>query len=189
MAHLHYSVKRYLILDKYINMNRMRNIMPSRAPLIATTALNQLIAMGKQIRAQRKALRINATTVAEAAGMSRVTLHRIEKGEPSVTMGAYLNVMEALNLDFGIIKPTEPAENILDVDREGWIPARILLADYPQLKQLAWQVHGTDELTPVEALSIYQRNWRHVDVQAMQTHERQLVDALRIGLGKSGGTV
>ena len=23
-----------------------------------------------------------------------------------------------------------------------WLPARVRLADYPQLKQLAWQVHG-----------------------------------------------
>lgn len=163
--------------------------MPARTPIIATTVANKLIALGKQIRAQRKALRINATAAAEAAGMSRVTLYRIENGEPSVTMGAYLNAMEALNLDFGIIKPTELAANTLDAEHKGWIPARIQLADYPQLKQLAWQVHGTDELTPAEALSIYERNWRHVDVQALEPRERQLVDALRVALGKSDGTV
>jgi transcriptional regulator with XRE-family HTH domain len=162
--------------------------MPAPTPIIATIVANKLIAMGKQIRAHRKAMRINATTAAEAAGMSRVTLHRIENGEPSVTMGAYLNAMEALKIDFGILQPTVPADQASG-DREGWIPARIHLADYPQLKQLAWQVHGTDELTPAEALSIYERNWRHVDVQALEPHERQLVDALRIGLGEPGGIV
>jgi transcriptional regulator with XRE-family HTH domain len=162
--------------------------MPARTPIIATTAANKLIAMGKLIHAHRKALRISAITAAEAAGMSRVTLYRIENGEPSVTMGAYLNAMEAMNMDFGIIKPAESDDHALN-DREGWIPARIHLADYPQLKQLAWQVHGTDELTPVEALSIYERNWRHVDVNALEPHERQLVDALRIGLGEPGGIV
>lgn len=163
--------------------------MPVRTPVIATTAANKLIAMGKQIRAHRKALRINATAAAEAAGMSRVTLHRIENGEPSVTMGAYLNAMAALNMDFGIIKPAGLADPALDTDREGWIPARIHLSDYPQLKQLAWQVHGTNELTPAEALSIYERNWRHVDVNALKPHERQLIDALHIGLGEPGGIV
>ncbi len=163
--------------------------MPARTPIIATTVADKLIAMGKQIRAHRKALRINATTAAEAAGMSRVTLHRIENGEPSVTMGAYLNAMEALNIDFGILQPTAPADPEPGTDREGWIPARIHLADYPQLKQLAWQVHGTDELTPTEALSIYDRNWRHVDVNALEPRERQLIDALRIGLGEPDGIV
>jgi hypothetical protein len=82
-------------------------------------------------------------------------------------MGAYLNTMETLDMDFGIIKSTELVADTFNFDRKGWIPARIHLADYPQLKQLAWQVHGTDELTPAEALSIYERNWRHVDMQSL----------------------
>jgi transcriptional regulator with XRE-family HTH domain len=163
--------------------------MPARTPIIASTAAEKLIVLGKQIRAHRKVLRISATTAAEAAGMSRVTLHRIENGEPSVTMGAYLNAMEAQGMDFGVIKPTGVAVDAPNEDRKGWIPERIRLADYPQLKQLAWQVHGTDELTPVEALSIYERNWRHVDAQALEPRERDLVDALRIGLGERGGVV
>lgn len=163
--------------------------MPARPPIIASMAAEKLIALGKQIRARRKALRISATAAAEAAGMSRVTLHRIENGEPSVTMGAYLNAMEAQGMDFGIIKPTDLAADALNEDRKGWIPARIRLGDYPQLKQLAWQVHGTDELTPVEALSIYERNWRHVDVPTLEPRERDLIDALRIGLGEHGRAV
>jgi transcriptional regulator with XRE-family HTH domain len=163
--------------------------MPVPTPIIANTAANKLIELGKQIRAHRKKLRINATATAEAAGMSRVTLYRIEKGEPTVTMGAYINAMIALNMDFGIIRPTQLIADEIDVDHQGWIPARIHLSDYPQLKQLAWQVHGTDELTPVEALSIYERNWRHVDVQALDPHEKQLIDALRTGLGESAKNV
>lgn len=171
------------------NMSIIRNIMPSSAPVIASAVADKLIDLGKQIRAHRKALRVSATAVAEAAGMSRVTLYRIESGEPSVTMGAYLNAMEALSMDFGIRKSADLAADALNVDRKGWIPARIRLADYPQLKQLAWQVHGTDELTPAEALSIYDRNWRHVDVNALEPHEQQLIDALRLGLGERGGNV
>ena len=63
------------------------------------------------------------------------------------------------------------------------------LADYPQLQQLAWQVQGTDELTPTEALSIYERNWRHLDVQARAASERDLVDALRLALGDGAARV
>lgn len=160
--------------------------MPAQSPAIAAMAAEKLIALGNQIRAHRKVLRLSATAVAEAAGMSRVTLYRIEKGEPAVTMGAYLNALEALGLDLGIVQPSTRAT---DADHEGWIPARIRLSDYPQLKQLAWQVHGTDELTPAEALSIYERNWRHIDLQALDTRERQLVDALRLALGAGRGDV
>jgi DNA-binding XRE family transcriptional regulator len=179
----------YLILDIFVYLNRMRNTMPARTPIIASTAADKLLAMGKQIRAHRKALRISATTAAEAAGISRVTLHRIESGEPSVTMGAYLNAMVAQSIDFGIIKPIGSVVDAPSEGHKGWIPARIRLVDFPQLKQLAWQVHGIDELTPAEALSIYERNWRHVDAQALELRERDLIDALRLGLGERGGIV
>ncbi len=58
-------------------------------------------------------------------------------------------------------------------------PARIRLADYPQLKQLAWQIQGTEELTPTEALDIYERNQRHLDAASLDPRERALIDALR----------
>lgn len=161
--------------------------MPARPPQIATATAETLARLGEQIRARRKALRVNATAAAEAAGLSRVTLHRIEKGEPAVTMGAYLNVMAALDLAFAaqpkLANPVAPAAA---GDMKGWLPVRIRLADYPQLKQLAWQVQGTDELTPVEALGIYERNARHLDMAAMEARERNLIDALRLALGESG---
>lgn len=163
--------------------------MPAQTPTITSRIADKLIELGKQIRAHRKALGISATTTAEAAGISRVTLHRIESGEPSVTMGAYLNAMEAQSINFGILKPTDSVTDAPSEYHKGWIPARIRLANYPQLKQLAWQVHGIDELMPVEALSIYERNWRHVDVQALEPQERELIDALRLGLGERGGIV
>lgn len=82
--------------------------MPAKSPNIPSTVYDRLVVLGQQIRDHRKVLRISATVAAEAAGISRATLHRIENGEPSVTMGAYPNAMEALGLDFGIIKPAEP---------------------------------------------------------------------------------
>ena len=48
---------------------------------------------------------------------------------------------------------------------------------------LAWQVHGTDTLTPVEALGIYERNARHLDTAAMSPAEQALLQALQTGLG------
>lgn len=160
--------------------------MPAKSPSTPGAAAEKLIALGQQILAYRKALHISAIAAAEAAGMSRVTWHRIERGEPSVTMGAYLNALHAIGLDFGIVGAANADAEAVTQDREGWIPARIRIADYPQLKQLAWHVHGTDELTPVEAFGIYDRNERHLDSRAMEPAERHLLAALRLAFG--GGT-
>jgi len=163
----------------------MSNTMPAKSPEITNATANKLGQIGQQIRDHRKAMRISATVAAEAAGISRVTMHRIEKGEPSVTIGAYLNVMAALNIDFGVIQAETQTEIKPDDDRKGMIPARIRLDEYPELKKLAWQVHGIDALSPQEALGIYERNWRHMDEKALKPHEQQLIDALRLGFGDS----
>ena len=65
----------------------------------------------------------------------------------------------------------------------------IKLADYPQLKALAWQVHGTDHLTPVEAFDIYERNARHMDMPSMDTQEQALWQALQQAFGKRSSHV
>ena len=154
--------------------------MPAKSPKNPAIVTEQLADLGTHIRAQRKALRVSATALAEAAGMSRVSVHRIEQGEPSVTMGAYLNVLAALGMAFSAtVVGNEPSEKTVD-DKAGWLPARVRLADFPALKQLSWQVQGTDELTPHEALGIYERNWRHLDEAALLPRERNLIDALRL---------
>jgi transcriptional regulator with XRE-family HTH domain len=145
--------------------------------LFSAPQLVQLAQLGGEIRARRKALGVTATATAESAGISRVTLHRIEKGEPSVAMGAYMNVMAALGLS---LPGQGPAEN---TEKQEVIPTRIKIDDYPQLRQLAWQVHGTDWLTPLEARDIYERNWRHLDQSQLQDGERKLINALQTGLG------
>ena len=161
--------------------------MPSKPPLTTDTCTAQLQALGAQIRSQRKALRLNATVTAEAAGLSRVTLHRIEKGEPSVTMGAWCSAMAVLGMALQARRRTDADTAAHATDRTGWIPARVALADYPQLRALAWQVHGTDTLTPIEALDIYERNARHLDLQAMSADEQALLQALRLALSRSPG--
>jgi transcriptional regulator with XRE-family HTH domain len=138
--------------------------------------------LGAQLRAQRKALKVNATVTAEAAGISRVTLHRIEKGEPSVTMGAWANVAAALGMQLNLELQQHAPQN--SKPSQGWWPVRIALADYPQLKALAWQVQGTDHLTPVEAHDIYERNARHINEAAMSLNEQELRQALQAAFGK-----
>ena len=94
-----HSYKLYLIIDNSDFLYTMRIIM-TKKPTI--NAGDVLIKLGGEIRAQRKALRVNATAAAEASGISRVTLHRVERGEPSVHMGAYVNLMLALGLNLAV---------------------------------------------------------------------------------------
>lgn len=157
--------------------------MPAISPALTQQCAAALAAIGEAVRARRKALRISAVAAAEAAGISRVTLHRIEKGEPSVTAGAYMAALASLALDVRLL-PRETVQEPQAPARKGWIPARVRLDEYPQLRELAWQVHGASELTPREALDIYERNWRHIDAGQLSEEEKDLVDALRQALGK-----
>ncbi len=147
--------------------------MPAKAPRGGNTATTQLVALGTRVRIHRRALRVSATVLAEAAGMSRMTLHRIEKGEPSVTMGAYMNALAALGLELQLADRGSRRSK----RDQAPLPPTIRIADHPQLKRIAWQLADT-ELTAKEAYALYQRNWRHIDKKALDDRERDLVRRL-----------
>jgi hypothetical protein len=66
-------------------------------------------------------------------------------------------------------------------DRVGYLPVRIsLAADYPQLKELAWHVQAVDELSLIEAHSIYERNKRFLDIENLSDSEQGLIELLRV---------
>ena len=152
--------------------------MPAPAPPTGNVVAARLGAIGRRIRDRRKGLRVTAIAVAEAAGMSRVTLHRIERGEPSVAIGAYMNVIAALGLDVELHEARPGG-----TDAAASLPAKIRLSEYPQLRSLAWQRKQIDEISPREALALYERNWRHVDRDALDARERDLVKLLSDALG------
>ncbi len=60
--------------------------------------------MGENIKLARKRRKLTTIQVAERAGMARSTLYLIEKGNTSVTMGAYFNVLRVLGLQNDIVK-------------------------------------------------------------------------------------
>jgi transcriptional regulator with XRE-family HTH domain len=151
--------------------------MPARAPAVGKTVSARLRAIGQRLRAHRKALRISATAAAESAGISRVTLYRIEQGEPSVAMGAYMAAISALALDLELTNSPSQAR------AAPRLPKVIQLEDYPQLRRLAWQRKPVDKITPADALKLYERNWRHVDRSAMDASELALVKLLVDSLG------
>lgn len=142
---------------------------PHRGPGI------ELAALGGQLRAARKAQKVSAVALAEAAGLSRVTLHRIERGEAGVAIGHWFAVAEALGLRLSLQSPPHAGVDAL--------PDAIRLDDYPALRQLAWQTPGLSELAPAAALALYERNWRHVDAAALSLRESALIARLTQALG------
>lgn len=55
--------------------------------------------MGERLRLARLRRRLSAQQVAERAGISRATLHKVERGEPNVAMGSYFQVLRVLGLE------------------------------------------------------------------------------------------
>lgn len=164
--------------------------MPARIQRLNSDELAEQVGeLASQIRVRRKTLGVSATAAAEAAGMSRVTWHRIERGKTTVTIGAWFNALAVLGLQFGIgdLMP-DSADNSRDKDSEfeDYVPVRIRLSDYPQLRALAWQVSGNGEVTPQEALDIYSKNRRHMDASAVSQRERALLNALQRVFGDQG---
>jgi DNA-binding XRE family transcriptional regulator len=153
--------------------------MKKKIEKISDDAVSQLADIGQLIRQHRKSFKITANAAAETAGISRVTLHRIEKGEPTVSMGAYLNVISALDLNLHLSAKTD-IENTANADSVGKLPVRLSLADYPQLKELAWHVPGVDELSLIEAHSIYERNKRFLDSENLSDSEQELIQLLGV---------
>ena len=111
--------------------------------------------------------------------MSRTTWHRLEHGETSVSIGALGEAARVLGLTLELREPDDGASSTATPTPDDWLPLRIRLGDYPQLRQLAWQV-GNEALVlaPHEAFGLYERNWRHVDTAALSSREAALVRAL-----------
>lgn len=150
--------------------------MPAAAPSVAPPERQLLARLGEKLRRAREAQKVSAVAAAEAAGLSRPTLHRIERGEPGVAMGAWVALASTLGLQLDAIDPQAAAATAP-------LPDRIPVDAYPQLRQLAWQLPGVEELGGKEALELYERNWRHVDVAALTPEERALVRALSQAFG------
>ncbi|HUC81009.1 MAG TPA: helix-turn-helix transcriptional regulator, partial [Flavisolibacter sp.] len=60
--------------------------------------------MGENIKLARKRRRLTTVQVAERAGIDRSTLHEIEKGAPSVSLGAYFNTLRVMGLQEDFLK-------------------------------------------------------------------------------------
>ena len=60
--------------------------------------------VGENIKLARKRRKLTTMQVAERADIDRSTLYEIEKGSPSVSMGAYFNTLRVLGLQNDFLK-------------------------------------------------------------------------------------
>ncbi|MBL0202730.1 MAG: helix-turn-helix domain-containing protein [Chitinophagaceae bacterium] len=60
--------------------------------------------IGENIKLARKRRKLTTIQVAERAAIDRSTLYEIEKGNPSVSMGAYFNTLRVLGLQDDFLK-------------------------------------------------------------------------------------
>ncbi len=72
-----------------------KNRLSTRVPLPVRRALHKL---GRDIRDARLRRRIATAIMAQRASISRTTLNKIEKGDPSVSLGNYASVLFVLGL-------------------------------------------------------------------------------------------
>lgn len=73
--------------------------------VIISPALEDILeTIGENIKLARLRRKITATMLAERAGISRVTLRKVENGESSVTMAIYAIVLFCLGLEKDLLR-------------------------------------------------------------------------------------
>jgi transcriptional regulator with XRE-family HTH domain len=94
-------------------------------PLPVTRTLRKL---GADIRDARRRRRIPTATMAERATISRMTLHKVELGDPTVSLGAYATVLFILGLTERLAELADVKHDAtgLELDEER-LPLRIRL--------------------------------------------------------------
>ncbi|MFI5160507.1 MAG: helix-turn-helix domain-containing protein [Sphingobacteriales bacterium] len=66
--------------------------------------LQLLETFGENLKLARKRRKLTVIQASERASIDRGTLRKIERGDPSVSLGAYINVLRVYNLQEDILK-------------------------------------------------------------------------------------
>lgn len=90
-------------------------------------ARQALVKLGQDITVARKKRRISTVSMAERAFISRGTLYKIERGDPTVSMGLYATVLSVLGLVGGLAKVADRRDDTLGLDlEEDRLPRKIM---------------------------------------------------------------
>lgn len=76
----------------------------SRSAVVFPKNQRLLEQLGENIKLARKRRTYTQVLISERTGLSRLTIRRIEKGDPSVSIGHYISVLSVLGLASDIAK-------------------------------------------------------------------------------------
>ena len=74
------------------------HVMPKIPPKLPLPVRNALRKLGADVRDARRRRRIPTAVMAERTLVTRVTLHKVELGDPTVAMGTYATVLFVLGM-------------------------------------------------------------------------------------------
>ena len=102
--------------------------MKSQAINTLPRAARQALAkLGEDIAVARKKRRISTVSMAERAFISRGTLYKLERGDPTVSMGVYATVLAILGLAEGLGHIADRRSDTLGLDiEEDRLPRKIV---------------------------------------------------------------
>jgi len=70
----------------------------SRKAIVFPNNVKILSVLGENIKLAYKRRNLSQSIIAERTGLSRLTIRKIENGDPTVSIGHYVNVLAVVNL-------------------------------------------------------------------------------------------
>jgi len=74
---------------------------------------NAALSLGESLKTWRRIFELKAIQVSQRAGISHATLSKIENGDPSVSLSAFLEVVKSLGLLDSITESLDPLNHDL----------------------------------------------------------------------------
>ena len=100
--------------------------MVKRSQKLPMPVRRQLLKLGQDIRNARRRRRIQAQVMAERASISRTTLHKVERGDPGVSLGIYATVLFVLGMSERLADVADVSQDRVGLDlEEEKLPERI----------------------------------------------------------------
>jgi transcriptional regulator with XRE-family HTH domain len=100
--------------------------MTKRSQKLPIPVRRQLFKLGQDIRNARRRRRIQVRVMAERVSVSRTTLHKVEQGDPGVSMGIYATVLFVLGMSERLADVADASQDRVGLDlEEENLPERI----------------------------------------------------------------